>query len=299
MKITDLSLIGPATGGLDRAAHLRGDALALGRLADRPGARTLRLLGGDPVVDGDPPRLLWDAGPPEGAVFLGTLDGEGVWALAGGQGRDEGSGPAPTDLRAVMALLPPEEAQVAATARALLHWHATHGFCGACGAGTRATEAGWRRDCPACGAAHFPRTDPVVIMLVTRGERTLMGRSPGWPAGMHSCLAGFVEPGETVDAAVRREVREEAGVEVGAVRFLQSQPWPFPASLMLGCHAEALSDEIRLDPAELEGASWVSRERLARVMAGRDAEMRAPRGGAIASVLLAAWLAGRLDRLEG
>jgi NAD+ diphosphatase len=197
-----------------------------------------------------------------------------------------------------MTALPPAEAQAAATARALLHWHASHGFCAACGAPTAPAEAGWRRDCPACGASHFPRTDPVVIMLVTRGDRALLGRSPGWPAGMHSCLAGFMEPGETVEAAVRREVMEEAGVEVGRVRYLRSQPWPFPASLMLGCQAEARTDAIRLDPRELEAALWVSRERMGRIMAGRDDEVRAPRVGAIAAALLGAWVADGLDRLE-
>lgn len=298
MRNTYLALVGPAMGtaegGLDRAAHLRGDAEALRRLAGRPGARMLGLAGGDPVVAGEPPRLRWDAEVPEGALFLGLLGGEGVWARA-----SDAASALATDLRAVMTTLPPGEAQVAATARALLHWHARHGFCAACGAATRMTEAGWRRDCPACGAAHFPRTDPVVIMLVTRGDEALLGRSPGWPAGMHSCLAGFMEPGETVEAAVRREVAEEAGVAVGAVRYLLSQPWPFPASLMLGCHAEALSSDIVIDPLELEGALWVSRERLGRVMAGRDAGMAAPRPGAIASVLLAAWLADRLDWLDG
>jgi NAD+ diphosphatase len=142
---------------------------------------------------------------------------------------------------------------------------------------------------------HFPRTDPVVIMLVTRGNRVLLGRSPGWPEGMVSLLAGFLEPGETVEAGVRREVWEEAGVRVGRVGYLASQPWPFPASLMLGCRGEALSEEIALDPQELEAAMWVSRERLLRVFMGEDPEIRPPRTGAIAGFLLREWLADRLD----
>jgi NAD+ diphosphatase len=135
----------------------------------------------------------------------------------------------------------------------------------------------------------------VVIMLVTRGNAVLLGRSPGWPEGMMSLLAGFVEPGETVEAAVRREVWEEAGVRVGAVTYLASQPWPFPASLMLGCRGEALSEAITTDPVELEAALWVSRERMALVFMGEDPEIRAPRVGAIAGFLLREWLADRLD----
>jgi NAD+ diphosphatase len=155
--------------------------------------------------------------------------------------------------------------------------------------------AGWQRICPSCGAHHFPRTDPVVIMLVTRGNSVLVGRSPGWPPGMYSLLAGFVEPGETLEAAVRREVFEEAGVRIGAVRYLSSQPWPFPASLMVGCRGEALPGEITIDPAEIEDALWLTREQMVTVMAGAHPRIRAPRRGAIAHFLVEAWLADRLD----
>jgi len=151
------------------------------------------------------------------------------------------------------------------------------------------------RACPDCGARHFPRTDPVVIMLITHGNSVLLGRSPHWPEGMFSLLAGFVEPGETIEAAVRREVWEEAGVRVGAVDYLASQPWPFPASLMFGCRGAALSTEIVLDPVELEAAHWVSRERLMDVFAGRDEAITPARPGAIAHFLLRRWLADRLD----
>jgi NAD+ diphosphatase len=155
--------------------------------------------------------------------------------------------------------------------------------------------AGWQRDCPACGAHHFPRTDPVVIMLITHGNDVLLGRNAAWPAGMFSLLAGFIEPGETLEAAVRREVWEEAGVRVGRVGYLASQPWPFPASLMFGCRGEATTTAITVDPAELETALWVSRERLAGVLAGQDSVIRAPRSGAIAQFLMQMWLADRLD----
>jgi len=155
--------------------------------------------------------------------------------------------------------------------------------------------AGWQRNCPACGAHHFPRTDPVVIMLVTRGNSVLIGRSPGWPDGMYSLLAGFVEPGETLEAAVRREVFEETGVRVGPVRYLASQPWPFPASLMFGCQGEALEGAITIDPAEIEDALWLTREEMVTVMAAAHPRIRAPRRGAIAHFLAEAWLADRLD----
>ncbi|MEO0917723.1 MAG: NAD(+) diphosphatase, partial [Pseudomonadota bacterium] len=155
--------------------------------------------------------------------------------------------------------------------------------------------AGWQRDCPACGHHHFPRTDPVVIMLITHGNAVLVGRSPGWPEGMYSLLAGFVEPGETVEAAVRREVFEEVGVRVGPVRYLASQPWPFPASLMLGCAGDALSTDLTLDPNEIEDALWVSREEMAKAFSGTHPTILPARKGAIAHFLLRAWLADRLD----
>jgi NAD+ diphosphatase len=287
---------------LDRAAELRGDAEALARLARHPGAR-LVLLGPDgPLLEGPEhaprlARLPLTAEPGEGSVpplFLGREGEEGVWAAAW-DGPPPGEGSRWEELRSVMARLSPRDAELAATAKAVMGWHAAHGFCARCGQRSEVTQGGWRRDCPACGTQHFPRTDPVVIMLVTRGNAVLLGRSPGWPPGMMSLLAGFLEPGETVEAAVRREVWEEAGVRVGRVGYLASQPWPFPASLMLGCRGEALSEEIALDPQELEAAMWVSRERLLRVFMGEDPEIRPPRTGAIAGFLLREWLADRLD----
>ena len=155
--------------------------------------------------------------------------------------------------------------------------------------------AGWQRSCPACNTQHFPRTDPVVIMLVTRGNNLLLGRNAAWPEGMYSLLAGFIEPGETLEAAVRREVFEETGITTGTVRYLASQPWPFPASLMFGCIAEATSDEITIDPAELEDALWVSREDLLEIMSGVHPRINPSRKGAIAQFLIANYLADRLD----
>ena len=208
-------------------------------------------------------------------------------ALAEGQGFVE--------LRGVMALLSPRAAELVATAKAVLQWHASHGFCAACGARSDMVQGGWQRSCPVCKAQHFPRTDPVVIMLVTHGNSVLLGRSPGWPEGMFSLLAGFVEPGETLEAAVRREVQEETGVTCGAVSYLASQPWPFPASLMIGARTEAAAREITLDPVELEAARWVTREDLVSVIAGLHPEIRPFRNGAIAEFILRNWLADRLD----
>lgn len=311
--------------GLDRAAHLRGDAAAVAALW--PGARVLLMWRGRILVAGeadlgllppDHPILASAGADPARALFLGRDDeGRGLFAhdisdwepdpaslvapVAGFFDPGRQSHPdlpdtwAFCELRAVMADLTPREAELAAMARALAEWHRRHGFCAACGAASEITHAGWQRRCPACGAEHFPRTDPVVIMLVTRGNRLLVGRGQGWPEKMYSCLAGFVEPGETIEAAVRREVWEEAGIRCGRVDYLASQPWPWPASLMLGCRTEALDDTIRLDPAELEDARWVTREDMVTAFAGLHPEIRASRKGAIAQFLIANWLADRLD----
>lgn len=199
------------------------------------------------------------------------------------------------ELRGVMTSLSPRDAELAATARAVLGWHVSHKFCSRCGTQSEAGDAGWKRICPACGAFHFPRTDPVVIMLVLSGDRVLVGRSPGWPEGMYSLLAGFVEPGETIEAAVRREVFEEAGVRVGEVGYLASQPWAFPSSLMIGCIGHATTQDITLDPVELEDAIWVSRTEMAQIAAGRHPSINPARSGAIAHFLLEHWLADTLD----
>ena len=198
------------------------------------------------------------------------------------------------DMRGAMMRLDQADAALGATARALFNWHRTHRFCSACGHASDWAMGGWERRCPSCGAKHFPRTDPVVIMLVLRGNRALLGRSPGWPGGMYSALAGFVEPGESLEAAVRREVSEETGIEVGRVRYVASQPWPWPNSLMLGFVANAESEAITLDD-ELEDARWITREEMVSVMAGQHPTLRRPRRGAIAQFLLSAWLARRLE----
>jgi NAD+ diphosphatase len=173
-----------------------------------------------------------------------------------------------TDLRtiAVNGLVGAEHLPPLAEAKALVGWHARHRFCPNCGAPTKVVQAGWRRDCPNCHAEHFPRTDPVVIMLVVAGERCVLGRSPRFASTMWSCLAGFAEPGESIEEAVRREVLEEVGIKSGRVNYLMSQPWPFPMSLMIGCHAEALSENIVIDRSEIEDARWFDREELALML---------------------------------
>ncbi|TDE36254.1 NAD(+) diphosphatase [Antarcticimicrobium sediminis] len=315
--------------GLNRAAEIRGDAAALARAMADPAARCLLMWRGKPLLRGDgldalgligmdhpllsaglgkairEPVLL---GVEEGgaAIFAHdisrwepeVLDYGALGSFVDGSEQRHPDLPDDTafgELRRVMTRLSPRDAELAATAKAIIGWHATHRFCARCGAESVIAQAGWQRDCAACACHHFPRTDPVVIMLITNGDAVLMGRSPGWPEGMYSLLAGFIEPGETMEAAVRREVMEEAGVPVGAVRYLASQPWPFPASLMFGCAGEALAREITIDAKEIEDALWVSRADMMTAFAGEHPTIKPARKGAIAHFLLQNWLADTLD----
>ncbi|QPH54835.1 NAD(+) diphosphatase [Pontivivens ytuae] len=305
---------------LDRAAHLRDRPEGLAAAWTHPDTRVAAFWRGKPLLtEGEAPRLVWlEREHPvldhaeEPPILLGlTQEGDPRFAadLTGweapvsdpdllkqfldpsrnpAEGLPEGTSFG--DLRANMGRLEGGDAGNAAMARGMLEWHRTHRFCARCGHASDLAKGGWSRKCPACGASHFPRTDPVVIMLVTHGNDVLLGRSPGWPEGMYSLLAGFMEPGETIEAAVRRETVEEAGIQVGEVGYLASQPWPFPASLMIGCTGEALERDLRLDPVELDDAIWVSRERCAAAMDGRDPMLRPARKGAIARTLLDLWL---------
>ena len=197
------------------------------------------------------------------------------------------------DLRSAMCQLSALDAECASVSRALASWHRSHRFCSACGAPSLPVAAGWQRRCETCGSMHFPRTDPVVIMLITHGNSLLLGRSHQWPQRMYSLLAGYMEPGETIEQAVRRETLEEAGVSVDHVRYLSSQPWPFPTSLMIGCHGEASTTDIQVDPAELADARWVTREQLAQIFNGQSEEISPPRPGSIAHALMFDWMSGR------
>lgn len=199
------------------------------------------------------------------------------------------------DLRMSMTGLTALDAECLAIAKGLMNWHSSHGYCAACGAVSQVTQGGWQRHCNVCGRSHFPRTDPVVIMLVVSQDRLLLGRSAQWPEGMYSLLAGFVEPGEVIEAAVRREVFEEAGIRVGDVQYLASQPWVFPASLMIGCIGHALTEKITLDPTELEDAQWVTREDLVAIRTGAHLFIKPGRSGAIAQFLIDRWLEDRIN----
>lgn len=319
MKLAETVTFGGS--GLDRAAHLRGDADKMQAVLATSEASAVLLWRGKPLVFGDTLARLPISDPilskaQKSAIFLGLDNGSPCFAYdlsdwvppemdslhLGGffdqslqQHPDLPDGFVFAELRAIMTRLDARDAELAASAKAVFNWHDLHQFCAKCGAATEMAKDGWQRDCPACNASHFPRTDPVVIMLITHGNSVLMGRSPGWPEGMYSLLAGFVEPGETLEAAVRREVFEEAGIEVGEVTYLASQPWPFPASLMFGCHGTATSDEITIDPTEIEDAIWVTREDMMDAFAGRHAFIKPARKGAIAHFILHHWLSDTLD----
>jgi len=296
--------LGYARSSIERAAELRADAAALTRLAGHPGARAY-VIGIDMIVMkkgesfSEPLFPLSDAlafGATE-TIFLGTIDdaprfGIGI-APAAAEALKNREAFHVTDLRsiAVQGLVAPEHLPPLAEAKAVLHWHARHHFCPNCGAPTQAVCGGWRRDCPQCHAQHFPRTDPVVIMLAIDGERCLLGRSPRFVPTMWSCLAGFVEPGESIEDAVLRETREEAGIVCGRVAYFASQPWPFPTSLMIGCHAEALSRDIVVDRTELEDARWFDKDEVVTMLMREHPDgLTTPPPMAIAHHIIRAWV---------
>lgn len=281
---------------LDRADPLRHDAAALAAAREDSTARLLRLDGLLPVTSGHD-RLEWVPladEPLDRLVLLGLLAGEPRFAalpeLSAGRDGEVQAIRSP-ELMGLLGALAPGEAAIYATARSLLLWHARHRFCANCGTATGPYRAGWGRRCPNCTAEHFPRTDPVVIMIAEHDGRALIGRQPSWPEGRYSALAGFVEPGESIEEAVAREVWEEAGVRVGNVRYLASQPWPFPSQLMIACVAEAEDDALTIDSNELEDAIWVPRPLVREVLAGHPGPFLPPPPYAIAHTLLQAWAA--------
>lgn len=249
----------------DRAAHLRKDDLW--RTAD---VKVL-VIGGEhvPTVGGTGLRWITMDQAPEGEwIFLGTRGEARYAAVMVDRVSSEFE---PASLRLIGPTVAPEEASLAVHAVGIARWHQSHKFCAKCGSPSDISEAGHTRVCPACGAHHFPRTDPAVIMLITDDQdRALLGRQPSWPQGRFSTLAGFVEPGETLGDAVRREVMEEVGIEVGDVTYAASQPWPFPSSLMLGFFGRALKTQIHVDENEIAEARWFSREEVTEMTAKSD-----------------------------
>jgi NAD+ diphosphatase len=316
-------LFGFGGAPLDRISDRREDASAVAGLRERADARFALIARDMPILprgeaERDPLFPLSELAALGGARFEALLGldalGAPVFAamLADGAveeiadrsdgfldrrtlivpGRDD---LAPVDLRtiATQGLVSPAALCILGQAKAILHWHARHGHCANCGQPTRVAAAGWRRECDACKAQHFPRTDPVVIMLAVDGERCLLGRQARFPKGMVSCLAGFVEPGETIEEAVRREIHEEAGVDCGEVAYVASQPWPFPSSLMIGCLARATSRAITLDRVELEDARWFDRAEVMAMFERRHPEgLWAPNPMAIAHHILRHWAEG-------
>jgi NAD+ diphosphatase len=301
----------PFTGSsLDRASHRRTDKQWIA--AQLRHSCTLI----HPMWKLQPFAIGWEDGPLEPAffapglcedlagldapcVFLGLDKDRAVFALDISAADDpQATGPLAGlghfyELRASAARYQDHDLAMLGQAKVLIDWHQRHGFCPRCGSPTQMMDAGYRRLCRNCGAEHFPRTDPVVIMLATRGECCLVGRGRQFPGVMYSALAGFIEPGETVEEAVRREIFEEAGIRTGSVRYFTTQPWPFPSSLMIGCFAEALDGDIRVDETELADARWLDRATARALLAGEQIEgIRIPPRIAIAHHLIKAWVEG-------
>jgi NAD+ diphosphatase len=288
---------------LDRASHLRRDADWLAARRIDPKSRYLPLCELKPLIRiGPRPEIAWlPAARVAGAladgansVMLGLRDGHCHFALELPPGSAPEPGTRYIDTRTIAPQLAAGEAAILAQARSLIDWHARHRFCAACGAETMAREGGHLRACASCPAQHFPRTDPVVIMLAVKDDRCVLGRQRRFPPGMYSALAGYVEPGETIEDAVRREILEEAGIAVDGVRYLASQPWPFPASLMIGCIAQARGEEIAIDRHELDDARWFSRDTVSAMAAhslDMNAQPRLPPPLSLAHRLALLWLA--------
>ena len=297
---------------LDRAGDRRNDPDWLAERAADLEALALVLWEGRPLLEAEgEPRLAWlamthaRAVVPDRELFLGLWKGAPVFAVEVEGSVDPTAGPLAGlgtfhEMREAAALLPGADAAMAGTAKSLFDWRRRHGFCAACGTMSDNACGGWKRVCPACGTEHFPRVDPVTIMLAvyTGGAepRCLLGRQAAWPEGRMSALAGFLEPGETIEEGCAREIEEEAGLTVTAVRYHSSQPWPFPSQLMIGLFADVDSDDARPDQTELEAVAWLTRQEAADVLAGRHPSIKAPPKIAIARSLLQAWVDGADDQ---
>ena len=289
-----------ASNPLDRASGLRGDGAWVRAQRDDPRGRYLPLRELHvAIARSGLPRLAWvdrNAVLPssEGAetVLLGLFDGVPHFAVAVDPlGADETVGGLEfAEARSIAAELAAAEAGILAQARSMLEWHATHQFCARCGSRTKAVDAGACRQCGSCDARYYPQVSPSMIVLVERDDRCLLARRPRGAPNRYSCLAGYVEPGESIEDAIVREVFEESGVRIGAVRYHSSQPWPFPATLMIGCFAEATSREIAVDGVEIAEARWFSRDDARRALAGEHPTLAIPDRIAIAHHLIRAWV---------
>jgi NAD+ diphosphatase len=302
----DLVLNTFAGNPLDRASDRRGDAEWLEQQLASGRARGLALWNGkallEKAADGGrevswlPGRLIGElAGGSERLLFLGLGNSEPVFAVDMEGGADPADGALEglgrfEELRQVALELPPEQAAMLATARAVFEWRRRHRHCAVCGQPSRSADGGWKRVCESCKSEHFPRTDPVTIMLAYHGERCMLGRQGGWPKGMFSCLAGFLEPGEAIEEACARELLEEAGLHAVKVRYHSSQPWPYPTTLMIGLLAEVEDEEGRPDQTEIEEVRWFTREEARKMLAGRLDGVNTPSPMAIAHQLIKAWV---------
>jgi NAD+ diphosphatase len=276
---------------IDRADHVRSSPDALADARTSLSARLLRLNGIDPVIDDDG-RLGWgslaEAEPDADLLFLGLVDDKPRWAaLPPASARIDARS---RSVWAVLGLLGPADMALYGGVRSLVDWHHRHRFCAVCGTPTAVAKGGWQRDCSTCKASHFPRVDPVTIMLAEHDGAVLVARQSAWPSGRFSALAGFVEPGESLEEAVLRELHEEAGIICANVRYVASQPWPFPSQLMIACMAQAPHRDIVLDTTELSDAMWVDRPQVLAALAGDEAApFVAPPPYAIAHTLLTHW----------
>lgn len=294
---------------LDRAGDLRSDPDWLAERAADPEAVAMVIWDGRPLVEehADGPRLRWlsmahaRAVVPDRELFLGLWKDAPCFAVEVEGGTDPAAGVLAglgvfMDMREAAGVLPGGDAAMAGTARSLFEWRRRHGFCASCGQESTTICGGWKRICPACRTEHFPRFDPVTIMLaIHRGgaePRCLLGRQAAWPEGRMSALAGFLEPGESIEEGCAREIREEAGLTVTSVRYHSSQPWPFPSQLMIGLFADVDSDDARPDQTELEAVAWLTRAELTSVLAGTHPTIKAPPPIAIARTLMQAWVDG-------
>ena len=290
---------------LDRAAHLRSDDARLLALEGHRDARAYVVYRDSLVVKREAagPRALLSLdealtfGANPGTIFLGLREGAPVFGMgispAAVEKLSTRDDAAVTELRgmAMQGLVPANQLAAIAMAKSMVSWHQRHGYCANCGARTAMKEGGWKRDCPNCKVEHFPRTDPVVIMLVASGDKVLMGRQKHFPPGMYSCLAGFVEAAETIEDAVRREIFEEAGIHCTDVNYYMTQPWPYPSSLMIGCTARATNEEVVVDRSELEDARWFDRHEATLMIKREHPEgLAGPHPFAIAHHLLGRWV---------